>query len=297
MKNLSLWLKKWINETWVLCVSTKDINKKIYDEKSIFELYLLWNTELLNKKILWVVWPRDPSQYVYSIAADFMKECKSYDIVTVSWWAQWIDMLCHTTSVSNNIPTIVVLGSWIYNAFQSRKRSFLERVIDAWGLIVSQFPLEQWSARWTFPQRNKLIVALSEALFIPWWNQWSWTALTTNYAFKKWKKVYTVPWWFNDPWSELTNMWIVKNTMIPIASYSAVFKEFWKKKETYKQHSLMHRLTKDEKIVLHYCNTLIDFEGLFEKINWPIELLISTLWILEWYWLIYQPTPWEYVKK
>ena len=43
----------------------------------------------------------------------------------------------------------------------------IKQIVDAGGLVLSEFRLDFVPTKWSFPQRNRLIAGLCEALFVP----------------------------------------------------------------------------------------------------------------------------------
>jgi DNA processing protein len=64
---------------------------------------------LLDKNILGIVGPRKMSSYGQRVVEQMLDYASAYDIVTVSGMAEGVDQLCHSLSISADIPTIAVL--------------------------------------------------------------------------------------------------------------------------------------------------------------------------------------------
>jgi len=287
---------RYVNTHDVL-FSNSSVKKKNFFNFLPKVLHCYWNVDLLNTQLFGVVWPRKMSLYSNRVITDFMNQLRKYSITTISWWAEWVDMLCHRLSIEEWVPTIVVLGSWLSYAFQSRKRSFLHYVVDNNGLILSQFELGRTPAYWTFPQRNKLLASLATRIFIPWWAMWSWTMITAKYAEELWTRIYTVPWSIYDSLQEGTNQWIASQTMTPIENFETFFSSLSYESKNYWQDSLFSCVWSDAQEIYHLIWKECSFDDLSAKTWWDTGRILVAVSSLELWGYIYQPLQGEYVKK
>lgn len=145
--------------------------------------YVLWNTEIFALPLLGVVWPRRPSLYAQDVVRDLIVRSREYDLASVSWGAEGIDMLTHQTSCECGIPTIVVIGAGIRRYMQStERRNFVYNIISKWWAVYSAFKLDQPPLTYTFPQRNKYIAWMSTCLFVPEAGKKSGSLITVDFA-------------------------------------------------------------------------------------------------------------------
>lgn len=174
-----------------------------FPDREDWELFVIWDKKCLEKVTIGVVGPRDPLLYTQQVVTVAMKTMKLYECTTVSWWARWVDMLTHMLSLEYDLPTVLVLGWWIRRALSSTKKWLINRIVDRWWVVISQFSLDQKPARWTFPQRNKLIAHLSDVVFCPaaWKKSWSMSTIRCMIALQK--PVCTVP----SPLRQVSTAW------------------------------------------------------------------------------------------
>ncbi len=197
--------KRWIT-SWVV---GKDAHFK-FDAivTKPFVIYTQWNVSLLDRSLLAIVGPRKSSWYQEQVLKDSFKEFSKHHVVTISWWALGIDTLCHELSLEYWIPTIIVLGAWFQHYLTSKYRYLLEKVVNAWGLIISEFRLWEQPSNWTYPQRNRIIAGLAEVVFLPWAGKKSGSLITVDFALKMHKRVVTVPASIYENSSDGTNAYI-----------------------------------------------------------------------------------------
>lgn len=167
-------------------------------------LYYIWDISLLDRQILSIVWPRKNTQYANKVLQKLFDNLNSYDIATISWLADWVDQLCHTYSIQKSIPTIAVLGTWIWRYLQSSNRDWIKKIVNSWWLILSEYKFFAWPAKYTFPHRNRIIAWLCDVLFLPEAWEDSGSLITVDFANKMHKPVYWVP---NDIFSD-SSKWI-----------------------------------------------------------------------------------------
>lgn len=189
-------------------------------------IYAMWNLDILQNQILWIVWPRDMSEYANQVMQALFTQIADSNIVTVSWMARGVDHLCHQLSMAYHLPTIAILGWWIRHYRNSSARSFMQQIIQNWWLILSEFKLDFQPTAWSFPQRNRLIAWLSDALFLPEAREWSGSLITADFAYRQHKPIFVVP---NPIFSE---NWIWSNHLVTswkanlLSDFSQILKLF-----------------------------------------------------------------------
>lgn len=260
------------------------------------------NNELLQKKnIFGIVWPRKISRYQLDSIQWFEKYLPRYDCSIISWWAEWTDMIAHTIALETATPTIVVLWCWINKGFLWRKRNFLQRVVNAWWAVCSEFDPDQWWAHWTYPRRNRIITYLSNVLFIPWVKVWWWTAYSYKYACDQKKVIYVLPWHAWEEWFTLSNRWIAEWKCILFYWYEVCLQLF-KKKEVLisTQKNTEFTFTKKQNIVLQCLKnkkTGIKFDEMLYTLNISAHELLVVLSELNLNWIISEIAPWVYKHR
>ena len=270
-------------------------------------LYAMWNLEILNHQIIWIVWPRDMSEYANQVMQALFTQIWNSNIVTVSWMARGVDHLCHQLSIGYHLPTVAILGWGLRYYRNSSARSFMEQIIQNGWLILSEFKLDFKPTAWSFPQRNRLIAWLSDAVFLPEAREWSWSLITADFAYQQHKPIFVVP---NPIFSE---NWIWSNNLVTswkanlLSDFSPILKLFgigdWKEEIIndcqYNTPDIVNSLTSEEKdllrIVSHHRDE--DFSQWIAEISpdfWEAMVKITDL---EMQWYVSQSIPWNYFVK
>lgn len=175
-------------------------------------LYYIWNYKLIEtKKIIWIVWPREITDFIKKYLDKLFSEIKKFDnIAIVSWLADGTDTYAHKLAIKYNIPTIAVLGFWIAKWLNGTTRHLLKEITNNGWLVISEFKLKQpWTTR-TFPKRNRIIAWISDIVFSPQAKEDSGTLITLEDAIKINVPVYSCFSIVDDDFGKWTNKLINK---------------------------------------------------------------------------------------
>lgn len=271
------------------CTKENTIFSNIPQSPNLF--YYIGNIDLITYPTLWIVWPRDPSNYATEIIHKLCKELKLYNIVTISWWADGIDSICHNESLENNIPTICILWWWI--DYYLRNNHLIKKIIWMWWLILSEFKLFSKPERYTFPMRNRIIAWLSDYLFIPEAWEKSGSLLTAKYMDWLHKPIYGVIWNILKEKNRWLHDFIQQRKVTPIFSIESFCKDIFKKKESidkiirHKDIEKTMNIWKYWKKILSYNNQgSISFEKVYYELWVNSNELLSEISLLELDWYI-----------
>lgn len=260
-------------------------------------LYAMWNLEILNNQILWIVWPRDMSQYANQVMQALFTQIWNSNVVTVSWMARGVDHLCHQLSIGYHLPTIAILGWWLRYYRNSSARSFMEQIIQNDWLILSEFKLDFKPTAWSFPQRNRLIAGLADAIFLPEAREWSWSLITADFAYQQHKQIFVVP---NPIFSE---NWIWSNNLVTswkanlLSDFSPILKLFRLQQESeiaeIQISTNISNLTDEEKSLLKIVSQHRDedFSQRLSEISTDFGEAMWKLTDLEMQWYVMQDVP------
>lgn len=121
--------------------------------------------ELLDQLTLAVVGARDMSPSGEHVLSRLLTPLTSIFCV-VSGLAKGIDTAAHRLALKGACGTIAVLGCGLQQCYPASGRQLQEHLLKH-HLVISEYP-PNWPARpQNFPERNRLVVALSAAVFIP----------------------------------------------------------------------------------------------------------------------------------
>lgn len=200
----------------------------------------LGDVSLLDQSLLWVVWPRKISIYAQEILNDIFQDIQQYSLVTISGGAMWVDSICHKKSLEEWTPTIVVLGEWLRRAMSGSKRHLIHQVVEAWWLVLSEFPLDMPAAKRSFPQRNRIVAWISEMLFLPAAGKKSWSLISVDFAIQMHIPVYTVPGSLYDATSAGTNHYLSEWLIHGVTDFGWMLEKYFTKKNMRWRESPTH---------------------------------------------------------
>lgn len=126
-------------------------------------------------------------------------------VTIVSGFAPGIDAAAHRGALEGGGRTLAVLGCGLDVTYPRRHRTLREEVLRAGGALLSEFPMGSEPARWTFPQRNRLISGLSRGVLVIQAAARSGTAITARLALEQGREVWAVPGSPDDPRARGTN--------------------------------------------------------------------------------------------
>jgi DNA processing protein len=163
----------------------------------IEKLKMEGNRSLLQNKdfhYLGIVGSRSILNYTENVLEDlFENYLIGNPFCIVSGGMYGVDLFSHNLSQKFGLKTIVVLPGGIRNYKNSHLYSSLK--IKNWDnlLILSQFDEDISPRKYTFLERNKMVVELSEVLLVAQSSVKSGSIYSGNYALNKNKKVVAVP--------------------------------------------------------------------------------------------------------
>lgn len=165
---------------------------------SPYILYFRGNISLLSKnnyQALAVIGSRNHSAYGAKIISMLLPEIINQEIIIVSGLAIGVDTLAHQATLMNQGKTIAVLGSGLNDehVYPPSNRSLLKAIIEKGGLILSEFPPFTPPLKGNFPQRNRIISGLSQAILVIEAGIKSGALITANYALEQNREVLAVP--------------------------------------------------------------------------------------------------------
>lgn len=170
----------------------------IFPEKLMFEsgpvtgIYYKGNEKLLNMRSIAIVGSRKCSEYGKRVAMKIASEAVANGFCVVSGMAIGIDNFAHQGALSAGGKTIAVLGTGADICYPPQHRKLYENICDN-GLIVTEYPPGTEAMPFRFPQRNRIIAGLSEAVVVVEARSGSGSLITAELADSQNKPVFAVP--------------------------------------------------------------------------------------------------------
>lgn len=113
-------------------------------------------------------------------------------VCVVSGLARGIDGEAHRGALDGRSPTVAVMGGGLDMIYPPEHSSLAERVAES-GCLVSEYPPGTKPAKYTFPERNRIISGLSKAVVVVEAGERSGTMITVGTALDQGREVFAVP--------------------------------------------------------------------------------------------------------
>ncbi len=133
-------------------------------------LVLWYEGELraLDTPSLGVVGSRQMSKHTLKILDNMLPPLMAQGVAIISGLAFGVDKYAHELAVKNSRVTIGVLGGGLDDEtfYPKSNLSLKTQIIDRKGLILSEYPPGFKPTKYSFPQRNRIIAALSDQMLV-----------------------------------------------------------------------------------------------------------------------------------
>ena len=213
-----------------------DVLREIYDPP--VSLYVRGNKYVLNCRSIGIIGCRDCSQYGSQVAKYFACNLCACNFNVVSGLARGIDSFAHIGCLTQNFhtnsrvnlyenlnenvyddcgKTIAVVGNGLDIIYPKENIELANRIIDAGGAIVSEYPCGTKPDKMNFPARNRIISGLCSGIVVVEAKQRSGTLITVDFALDQGRDVFVVPGNINSINSVGTNYLIRQGAMLVTA--------------------------------------------------------------------------------
>ncbi len=163
-------------------------------------LYVAGNPAVLNDPQLAIVGARNPTPQGRATAFDFAAQLAARGLTITSGLAEGIDGAAHRGALSSRGITVAVLGSGI-DIIYPRCNLSLSAEIELQGALVSEFPPGTAPRQGNFPQRNRIIAALSLGTLVVEAARRSGSLITARLAGDHGRELFAIPGSIHNPLS------------------------------------------------------------------------------------------------
>jgi DNA processing protein len=234
--------------------------------------------------LLTVVGARKHSAYGREACEILIAGLKGYDIAIVSGLAIGIDAIAHESAMLAGLRTIAVPGSGLSpkSIYPRAHKQLAERILDAGGALLSEYPPDTPAALWTFPRRNRIMVGLTHATLLIEAGEKSGTLITARLAAEYNRELMAVPGSIFSILSKGTNQFIALGAT-PVSSSVDVLRVLgFSPEETTPVESLnLSLFPLPERKILELLHQPMHREEIFEQLNVSASEANVTLMKLE----------------
>lgn len=128
-------------------------------------VFCVGDRELVKRKSVAIVGSRKVSDAGAKRARQLAREFVKRDIVVVSGLAYGVDINAHMSAIEHGGKTIAVIGTPLDKAYPVAHAEWQERIYRE-HLLISPFPVGVPTYPSSFPERNKVMAAISDATCI-----------------------------------------------------------------------------------------------------------------------------------
>jgi DNA processing protein len=159
------------------------------------EVYVRGNLAPRGTKCLAVVGSRNYTNYGKQVVEHLISGLRGYPISIISGLALGIDALSHKAALEAGLHTLAVPGSGIDDSviYPRQNRGLARSILESGGGMLSEFEPTFIATPYSFPQRNRIMVGLSEAVLLIEASEKSGTLITARLAADYNRELLTVP--------------------------------------------------------------------------------------------------------
>ncbi|MFP6738100.1 MAG: DNA-processing protein DprA [Planctomycetota bacterium] len=157
-------------------------------------LFALGKIEPEDSTSVGIVGSRKPTPYSLRQTARFSGELAEMGATIVSGLARGIDACAHRAALDSGGRTMAILGSGLQRIYPAENKKLAGRLTrESSGALLSEFPCSMPPRTYHFPQRNRLISALSRVLLVIQAGRKSGSLITARWALEQGKDVFVLP--------------------------------------------------------------------------------------------------------
>ena len=139
-----------------------------------------------------IVGTRKPTRYAVVVATRLAAAFAVHGVFVVSGLALGVDGRAHRAALDAGGLTAAVLGCGADVVYPRRHRELYERIVSE-GVILSEYGPGSTPTAWSFPERNRLLAALGDAVVVVEAPMRSGALITARCAMELGKDVFAVP--------------------------------------------------------------------------------------------------------
>lgn len=157
-------------------------------------LYHKGNTPFNAKHALAVVGTRRITAKGKELTEEMIDGLKNFgqDMLIVSGLAHGVDIAAHRQAIKSKLPTVGVLGHGLDRIYPHEHRQYAIQMLENGGLLTD-FPSRTNPDKENFPQRNRIIAGMCDALVVVESRRQGGSMITANLAFGYQREVFAFP--------------------------------------------------------------------------------------------------------
>lgn len=147
----------------------------------------------LFDKTVAIIGSRKMSRYGVQVLSEIVPKFVSAGYTTISGFMYGIDTQVHRLTIENGGRTVAILGYGIDHDIDIVNNDLYHRMLDSKGLFMSEYEGVTRGQTWTFPQRNRIVVGLSDMVVVVEAGIKSGSLNSASWALRQGKPIFAVP--------------------------------------------------------------------------------------------------------
>jgi len=231
-------------------------------------------------RILTVIGSRKYTNYGKLSVEKLLSSLSGQPVVILSGLALGIDGLSHQSALKHELETIAIPGSGLDAKviYPRTHLSLAEEIVQNGGALVSEFAPDMQAAQWTFPARNRLMAALSDAVLVIEATEKSGTLITARQALELGRDIGAVPGDIFSDSSTGTNM-LIKEGAYMIRNSDDLYDLLHLERKH--ENALVYELSKEEATLLEHLSEPMEKDTLLVRSELSPQQFLMALSSLE----------------
>lgn len=217
------------DDTWREGIGTHKLNQagypknlaQIHDPPAVIYYRGAKPASWLARPKVGIVGSRKPTAYGRQITSKLSSDLAIQGVVIISGLAFGIDSIAHTAAVEAGGLSVAVLPGPVDKIYPATHHSLAEKLIEAGGSIISEYPTGSEIGRQNFVARNRIISGLCDVLLVSQAASDSGSLHTAHFALDQGRAVMAVPGQVTDPMAAGTNK-LIKNGALVVTDTNDV---------------------------------------------------------------------------
>ncbi|WP_114751337.1 DNA-processing protein DprA [Pleomorphovibrio marinus] len=155
-------------------------------------LFTKGNVNLNPHRSIGIVGTRNATAYGRAVTSKIVEDLIPYQPTVVSGLAYGVDIEAHRAALNFGLPTLAVLGTPIDKIYPSLHKPIANQMLNDGGL-VSEYRSDAPLNPSNFPQRNRIIAGMSDALIVVEAAKKGGALITAEIAYSYNREVFAVP--------------------------------------------------------------------------------------------------------
>jgi len=164
---------------------------RVYSDKPLW-LFYKGHMPGDDEKIVGMVGARNCSRYGMAMAESISGQLGNYGVSVISGMARGIDSAAHKGALMSGANTYAVLGCGVDVCYPRENIELYMQIISKGGIMSEYIPGTE-PLSWQFPERNRIISMLSDAVSVIEAKKNSGSLITTDYALRYGKEIFALP--------------------------------------------------------------------------------------------------------